>query len=118
MSLLRNQVVSATISRTYHVHIPAHPGQATVPAIIVFHGGAGRRHHRRRTGTADLGKLRGQPGGLQHGVRRQPYRPVQHRISHGHRSEASRILPTACSGRVPPGRETTRTERTPPSRST
>jgi poly(3-hydroxybutyrate) depolymerase len=39
MSLLRNQVVSATVSRTYHVHVPANPCQASVPAIIVFHGG-------------------------------------------------------------------------------
>jgi poly(3-hydroxybutyrate) depolymerase len=39
MSLLPNQVVSATISRTYHVHVPANPPQATVPAIVVFHGG-------------------------------------------------------------------------------
>ncbi|HET9139473.1 hypothetical protein, partial [Actinophytocola sp.] len=39
MSLLRDQVVSATIGRIYHVQVPANPCQATVPAIIVFHGG-------------------------------------------------------------------------------
>ena len=39
MSLLQNQSVSATISRTYHVHVPSNPAQATVPAIVVFHGG-------------------------------------------------------------------------------
>jgi poly(3-hydroxybutyrate) depolymerase len=39
MSLLRNEVVSATISRTYHIHVPDNPGHASVPAIVVFHGG-------------------------------------------------------------------------------
>jgi polyhydroxybutyrate depolymerase len=39
MSLLRNEMVSATISRSYHVHVPENPGDASVPAIIVFHGG-------------------------------------------------------------------------------
>ena len=39
MPLLQNQIMSGPSRRTYHVHIPADPPQATVPAIVVFHGG-------------------------------------------------------------------------------
>ena len=39
MPLLTGQTLLAPISRTYHVYIPDNPVQATVPAIIVFHGG-------------------------------------------------------------------------------
>src|SRR4029079_15681563 len=39
MPLIRDQVVSATTDRTYHIQVPATPPQATVPAIVVFHGG-------------------------------------------------------------------------------
>jgi len=36
---LPGQTVQAQISRTYHVQVPDNPLQATVPAIVVFHGG-------------------------------------------------------------------------------
>jgi poly(3-hydroxybutyrate) depolymerase len=39
MPLIRGQVLSGTTDRTYHVQVPATPPQATVPAIVVFHGG-------------------------------------------------------------------------------
>ncbi|MGH3972512.1 MAG: alpha/beta hydrolase family esterase [Pseudonocardiaceae bacterium] len=39
MPLLTGQTLVASISRTYHIYIPDNPPQATVPAIIVFHGG-------------------------------------------------------------------------------
>lgn len=39
MTLLTGQEISTDLSRTYHVHVPDDPPQATVPTIIVFHGG-------------------------------------------------------------------------------
>ena len=39
MPLIRGQVLSGTTDRTYHIQVPATPPQATVPAIVVFHGG-------------------------------------------------------------------------------
>ncbi len=38
MPLLTNQLITPNAERTYHVHVPENPGQATVPAVIVFHG--------------------------------------------------------------------------------
>jgi poly(3-hydroxybutyrate) depolymerase len=38
MPVLANQLIAQGGDRTYHVHVPASPGQPTVPAIIVFHG--------------------------------------------------------------------------------
>ena len=32
-------MLSGTTDRTYHIQVPATPPQATVPAIVVFHGG-------------------------------------------------------------------------------
>ena len=39
MPVLTDQLIVQGGDRTYHVHVPANPAQATVPAIIVFHGG-------------------------------------------------------------------------------
>jgi poly(3-hydroxybutyrate) depolymerase len=39
MPPLPGQTLQSSISRTYNVYIPDNPPQATVPAIIVFHGG-------------------------------------------------------------------------------
>ena len=39
MPVLTNQLIVQGGDRTYHVHVPANPCQASVPAIIVFHGG-------------------------------------------------------------------------------
>ena len=39
MPVLTNQLIVQGGDRTYHVHVPANPAQATVPAIVVFHGG-------------------------------------------------------------------------------
>lgn len=39
MPVLTNQTVPQAALRTYHVHVPANPAQAAVPAIVVFHGG-------------------------------------------------------------------------------
>lgn len=39
MPPLPGQTLQSPISRTYNVYIPDNPPQATVPAIIVFHGG-------------------------------------------------------------------------------
>lgn len=39
MPRLLGQTLQAQISRTYHVSVPDNPLQATVPAIVVFHGG-------------------------------------------------------------------------------
>jgi poly(3-hydroxybutyrate) depolymerase len=39
MPMLTDQLIVQGGDRTYHVHIPANPTQATVPAIVVFHGG-------------------------------------------------------------------------------
>ena len=39
MPMLTNQTVAENNDRTYHVHVPDNPTQATVPAIVVFHGG-------------------------------------------------------------------------------
>ena len=39
MPVLTNQLIVQGGDRTYHVHVPANPAQASVPAIIVFHGG-------------------------------------------------------------------------------
>ncbi len=39
MPVLTDQPLPQPTLRTYHVHVPANPTQATVPAIIVFHGG-------------------------------------------------------------------------------
>jgi poly(3-hydroxybutyrate) depolymerase len=36
--VLSNQLIAQGGDRTYHVHVPANPAQATVPAIVVFHG--------------------------------------------------------------------------------
>jgi poly(3-hydroxybutyrate) depolymerase len=36
--VLTDQLIAQGGDRTYHVHIPANPTQATVPAIVVFHG--------------------------------------------------------------------------------
>ena len=33
-----DQPIAQDGDRTYHVHVPANPAQATVPAIVVFHG--------------------------------------------------------------------------------
>jgi poly(3-hydroxybutyrate) depolymerase len=38
VSVLTNQLIAQGGDRTYHVHVPANPAQATVPAIVVFHG--------------------------------------------------------------------------------
>ena len=38
MPVLTNQLIAQGSDRTYHVHVPANPAQATVPAIVVFHG--------------------------------------------------------------------------------
>ena len=47
MPLIRGQVLSGTTDRTYHIQVPATPPQATVPAIVVFHGGGQERHRDR-----------------------------------------------------------------------
>ena len=39
MALLTAQPVSAPVTRTYSVEVPDNPPQASIPAIIVFHGG-------------------------------------------------------------------------------
>lgn len=39
MPLLTGQELVRSVRRTYHVEIPANPVQATLPVIIVFHGG-------------------------------------------------------------------------------
>ncbi len=39
MPVLTDQTLPQAATRTYHVHVPANPTQATVPAIVVFHGG-------------------------------------------------------------------------------
>ena len=39
MTLLTGQQLPSVGTRTYHVEVPANPPQASVPAIIVFHGG-------------------------------------------------------------------------------
>lgn len=39
MPLLTSQPLATRVSRTYHVHVPDDPPQATVPTIVVFHGG-------------------------------------------------------------------------------
>ena len=39
MSLLTGQEITADITRSYAVHVPDDPVGATVPAIVVFHGG-------------------------------------------------------------------------------
>lgn len=39
MSLLLDQTLLGTVSRTYHIQVPANPAQAVAPVIIVFHGG-------------------------------------------------------------------------------
>jgi poly(3-hydroxybutyrate) depolymerase len=39
MPVLTDQPIPQNHTRTYHVHVPANPAQATVPAIVVFHGG-------------------------------------------------------------------------------
>ena len=39
MPVLTDQLIVQGGDRTYHVHVPANPAQATVPAIVVFHGG-------------------------------------------------------------------------------
>ena len=39
MPVLTDQLIAQGGDRTYHVHVPANPAQATVPAIVVFHGG-------------------------------------------------------------------------------
>lgn len=39
MALLGNQTVVAPTTRTYHLSVPDNPQQATIPAILVFHGG-------------------------------------------------------------------------------
>ena len=39
MALLTAQPVSTPVTRTYSVEVPDNPPQATIPAIIVFHGG-------------------------------------------------------------------------------
>ncbi len=39
MSLLTAQPVGMPVARTYSVEVPDNPPQATIPAIIVFHGG-------------------------------------------------------------------------------
>jgi poly(3-hydroxybutyrate) depolymerase len=39
MPVLTNQPIPQNHVRTYHVHVPANPAQATVPAVVVFHGG-------------------------------------------------------------------------------
>jgi poly(3-hydroxybutyrate) depolymerase len=36
--VLSSQLIAQGGDRTYHVHVPANPTQAAVPAIIVFHG--------------------------------------------------------------------------------
>jgi poly(3-hydroxybutyrate) depolymerase len=38
MPVLTNQPIPQNNTRIYHIHVPANPTQATVPAIIVFHG--------------------------------------------------------------------------------
>ena len=39
MTLLTAQPLATAVTRTYNVEVPATPPQATVPAIVVFHGG-------------------------------------------------------------------------------
>ena len=39
MALLTGQEVSGYITRSYAIHVPDDPVGATVPAIVVFHGG-------------------------------------------------------------------------------
>ena len=39
MPVYTDQPIAQAGDRTYHVHVPANPAQATVPAIVVFHGG-------------------------------------------------------------------------------
>lgn len=39
MALLLGQMVTGATIRTYHLSVPDNPPQATVPAILVFHGG-------------------------------------------------------------------------------
>ena len=39
MPVYTDQLIAQAGDRTYHVHVPANPAQATVPAIVVFHGG-------------------------------------------------------------------------------
>jgi poly(3-hydroxybutyrate) depolymerase len=39
MPVLTSQPIPQNHDRTYHIHVPANLAQATVPAIVVFHGG-------------------------------------------------------------------------------
>jgi len=39
MPVLTNEPIPQNHDRTYHVHVPDNPAQASVPAIVVFHGG-------------------------------------------------------------------------------
>jgi poly(3-hydroxybutyrate) depolymerase len=39
MTLLTGQSLPSVGTRTYHIEVPANPPQASVPAILVFHGG-------------------------------------------------------------------------------
>jgi poly(3-hydroxybutyrate) depolymerase len=39
MPFLSNQTLQQQVDRTYHVYVPDNPAGATVPAIVVFHGG-------------------------------------------------------------------------------
>jgi poly(3-hydroxybutyrate) depolymerase len=39
MPVLADQPIPQNNVRAYHIHVPANPTQATVPAIVVFHGG-------------------------------------------------------------------------------
>jgi poly(3-hydroxybutyrate) depolymerase len=39
MPLLTGEEISGSVRRTYHVQVPADPVRATLPVIIVFHGG-------------------------------------------------------------------------------
>lgn len=39
MTLLTNQPLAQSTARRYHIEVPTNPPQASVPAIIVFHGG-------------------------------------------------------------------------------
>jgi poly(3-hydroxybutyrate) depolymerase len=39
MALLTGQEISGDITRSYAIHVPDDPVRATVPAIVVFHGG-------------------------------------------------------------------------------
>jgi poly(3-hydroxybutyrate) depolymerase len=39
MTVLTDQLISQSTDRSYHISVPEDPGQATAPAIVVFHGG-------------------------------------------------------------------------------